>query len=77
MKKLILNMDSKVCVEFDVIDKENFFNSDAPYHGVVKGRKLSELPKIIIEMIEGYAYELDTDIDNLNYTLTKLEILEE
>ena len=77
MKELNLDMNSKVRVEFDVIDKGNFFNVDVPYHGVVKGYKLSELPKIIIEMIEGYAHELDTDIDNLNYKLTNLVILED
>lgn len=71
------NSKTKFSVELDVIDKGNFLNLSQPYHGVIKDCKLKNLAKKLIEMIEGYAYELDTDIDNLNYIITKIEVMED
>lgn len=77
MEHLFNNKNTKYIIEMDIIDKGNFFNMDKPYHCIVKPCKLANLAKTIYDLVDDYAYELDTEPNNLEYSITNLKIWED
>ena len=69
---------TKVSLKFQVSLKKNepFFKK-VKYSTMYDKADISEFYNYVIELFEFYAYELDTDIDNIKIELKELKILNE
>lgn len=72
-----LNEKTDIEVDIEVIDKGNFFNLKEPYKTKLTIIELGNLAQEILNLADGYAYELDTSVDNLDMKITNLKIIKQ
>lgn len=73
-----LSKGAKVNIKFLISLKEDYYNLyPKSFSTYLANIDVADIYNDIIILFEDYAYELDTDIDNLILELTELEILKE
>lgn len=73
---LNIKKGTKVKLRFKVTLKETIPILEHLEYEAIKELDIIEFYNHIVDLFDGYAYELDTDIDNIRIELKELEILE-
>lgn len=73
----ILNEKTDIEVDIEVIDKGNIFDLKEPYKAKLIKIELGNLAQEILNLADGYAYELDTTVDNLDIKITNFKIIKQ
>lgn len=73
-----ISKGSKVNIKFEVSLEEDHYNiyRGAKFSAYFQDLDIKDIYNSIVELFENYAYELDTDIDNIKIEMTELIVNE-